>query len=96
MSIFTNILYALIALATFALSIHFLEWILKPRRNTTLVAVHFPDYRLVGLRQRNGLTQREAAKYLGVSYPGYCYYESGKLEPTPEKFYRILEALLIS
>jgi hypothetical protein len=52
------------------------------------------DYKLYSLRVLNGFSRKEAAKYLGVSYPGYCYYEIGKLEPTPERFYDILEARL--
>jgi hypothetical protein len=52
------------------------------------------DYRLYRLRVLNGFSKKETAKYLGVSYPGYCYYETGKLEPTPKRFYYILEARL--
>lgn len=52
------------------------------------------DYKLYSLRVLNGFSRKEAAKYLGVSYPGYCYYEIGKLEPTPERFYTILKARL--
>lgn len=52
------------------------------------------DYKLYRLRVLNGFSTKEAAKYLGVSYPGYCFYETGELEPTPERFYYILEARL--
>ena len=92
MNILLNIIYVFISLGLLALVIHFLEWLLKPSCNQN--ENHSPDFRLIALRQRNGFTQREAAKYLGVSYPGFYYYEIGKLDPTPERFYYILEARL--
>lgn len=37
--------------------------------------------RLIGLRQKNGLTQREVAQFLGVDRTTYVKYERGDSEP---------------
>lgn len=53
-----------------------------------------PDYKLIGLRQRNGFTQQEAAQYLRVSWYGFYDYEVGRKEPTPEIWHLRLQARL--
>lgn len=84
MKILFNIIDVFILLVLFALLIHFLEWLLKPSINPNQVKTSYQkNYPLYVLRVRNGLSEKEAAKYLGTSYPGYCYYESGKLDPVP-------------
>lgn len=38
--------------------------------------------RLLALRKEKGLTQRETAKSVGISFNSYCRYELGEREPT--------------
>jgi DNA-binding transcriptional regulator YiaG len=85
-------LYVLILLGLFALIIHFLERLLKPSLNQN--EAYSPDYRLIALRQRNGFTQKEAARYLKTSWYAIYDYEQGRKYPVPESWYRILEARL--
>ena len=39
---------------------------------------------LKDLRKRKGLTQKELAKELGVTYTAICYWETGKRFPRKE------------
>lgn len=91
MKILLGIINVLILLVLFALFIHLLEWLLKPTRNIDQDKVFYPDYKLIGLRQQNAFTQKEAARYLNVSWSGFCDYERGRLYPVPERWFRILE-----
>jgi DNA-binding XRE family transcriptional regulator len=89
-----SILYVFILLGLLAFIIHLLEWLLKPSLNQN--EAHSPDYRLIALRQQNGFTQKEAARYLKTSWYAIYDYEEGRKYPVPESWYRILEARLTS
>lgn len=91
MKILLGVIDVLILLVLFALFIHLLEWLLKPKRKIDKDDVCYPDYMLIRLRRQNAFTQKEAARYLNVSWSGFCDYERGRLYPVPERWFRILE-----
>lgn len=51
---------------------------------------------LIELRKLNKLTQRDVAKYLGVSQPSYIRYENGKSQPTIENLIKLADLFDVS
>jgi len=47
--------------------------------------------RLKGLRIEKGVTQREIAELLGVTYQAYSYYEKGSREPSHEAVLKLAD-----
>jgi DNA-binding transcriptional regulator YiaG len=49
---------------------------------TTVEEAHWTPQRIRALRERLGLTQREAAELVGVNDSMWCHWEKGRHPPT--------------
>lgn len=64
-----------------------------PLRETMPTKSASPADRLRAAREQLGLTQRDAARTLGVSFTSYAQYEQGVREPTLEWLIRFAETV---
>ena len=52
--------------------------------------------RLIEQRKMFGYTQREVAKFLGMTQPSYIRYENGKSEPSLENLVKLADIFDVS
>ena len=52
--------------------------------------------KLKELRKQMGKTQADIARYLGISYPAYAHYESGRRDPDPHSLNKLADYFGVS